>query len=66
MKKPEIDSAELLEFKDHWQLYASTTVREKRLRFLINYEGNYKVTFGDETLYEGAFLAEAKKAWDNA
>jgi hypothetical protein len=46
-----------------FQEYASEEVKEKRLRWMINFNGVHKITFGDEILYQGNIFHYAKNAY---
>lgn len=52
-----------------WVEYASESIPpratiSKRLRFMVSVSGVYRVTLGDETLYEGAHFEQAKETYE--
>ena len=59
-----ISLAELAAWKaDTYKEYASQTWRGKRLVFKANMNGVYLIQHGDDTLYYGHDINEAKRVW---
>jgi hypothetical protein len=70
MRKIKIVQAEFEDWlKSKPILYASTSVQHrslnKSLRFYAYIDGRYKVTFGNEILYEGKGFKTASNAFNN-
>lgn len=67
MKKSELNVQDLSDWMhNHWYLYATQTISGGTLRLRVNGQGRYRVTHGDETLYEGSQMTHAIAAWDAA
>lgn len=67
MKKQILGNVDLTNYmEEHYVEYASETLREKRLRFMINLYGCFRVTHGKEVLYSGPERYLALKAYNDA
>jgi hypothetical protein len=51
--------------KENFIEYASETINNKRLRFLINLEGKVKVSHENNVLYEGYDFQDASNIYKN-
>jgi len=49
----------------NWCQYASQTVRDKRLRLLVNNYNQYKVLYESKVLYQGSQMTHAIAAWES-
>jgi len=66
-QKTELSTVDVSKWLDnHWNLYASQVHKGKLLRFYINGNRIFRVTFGKAILYEGSQMTHAIAAWDTA
>jgi len=66
-QKLEINTAKLSDWmNDNWNLYSSQMFMDKLLRLRLNSRGIYRVTYGDDILYEGSQVTHAIAAWESA
>jgi len=49
--------------RETWVLYASQSYKHKLLRLYVNCIEQYRVTYGDDVLYEGTDVSAAYAAW---
>lgn len=67
MKKLELNAQEISNWmNDYWIMYSTQMYNGKLLRLWINMQRNYRVTYGNETLYEGSQMTHAIAAWNAA